>query len=115
MKEFDFDKFSRSSWIGSSLNRAWKRYGVKTHSDSAKDERGEHNFLTPLPTNPERGYTERCSCGWSGECWADHLAERVEGTTEAVEPSAETVEEEVEEKPKKRTRASKIEIIKPAG
>ena len=91
MRYFDFDKFSKSAWFGSSHNRAWKRYGIATTDDSAKDIVKEHNFLTPS-TRWGTPYTERCICGWTGKCWADHLDEAVNGPQEAPEPPESTPE-----------------------
>lgn len=81
MKSFDFNKFSRSAWMGSRHNTGWRKYpGIVTTDDSAKDLLAEHKFNAP-PSGDEQ-----CLCGWSGDSWGDHVGEVLAASQKAAEP-----------------------------
>lgn len=95
MKTFDFDKFSKSAWLGSRRNYAWNKYpDVITAAETAKDILAEHKFNAP-PVGDEQ-----CLCGWSGDSWGDHIRE-------VLTPAEETPEVEPEAPKRPRKKAEK--------
>lgn len=101
MKSFDFDKFSKSAWLGSRHNSGWQKYpDVITTDDSAKGILAEHKFNAP-PSGDER-----CLCGWSGDSWGDHVREVL--TPEPVQATGapETVRKPRKKAPEKASEAA---------